>query len=1316
MNPPYDETFEEFARRNGLDEFFNDYSTEVRSKLLSKNLEKPTDIYDVLYSKVREDSLVKNVAIDSNLDENSQFIRDSLLSKHVSNQVGLQESGELYRKNSVSKNKLLTSSKNLEDLGEESRKSALSKNKNLETFFENTKNIDELANIARDNNLSKNNNLISSNLSDDSEIFRENSISKNINKNDNNVELDSENFRQNNISKNLQKSENLEATSNVFRDDNKSKNISNDSDLLNDSETIRQGNIFSNISKESELEESSSNFRDQNISKNKEVNDVNNTLDNISEISREDNLSKNNKINKDLETLSSSFRDDNIYKNKDLQKDLEEFSDGFRKDNINKNVSESIDLDEFGNLSSRFREDNISKNEEKNLNLESTSSVFRDSSLEKNIESKNNLEKLGNSLREDALSKNEKIDSNIESVSGTFRESNLQNNITTDFNLEENSINFRQSNISNNEENSSNLELNSQNIRFNNLSNNQPSLSDLETDSQSTRNDNLSNNENLLTDLETDSESFRENNISNNVPNESNLELSSIITREDNLTANVPNDSNLETDSNSFFNDNIANNSPINSDLENDSLPFLGSNISSNLPIDVNLEADSVNFRQNNLSNNVSSSFDLSAESILYRNDNLSSNIDNTQDLLVLSQNFLNNNNSNNVENSTDLSNLSSIFRNDQLSKNPSRFTLGSNIILANTSFFVGISNLEIQGAIFRNINKAFNATKRSLKPLFDDNESIKFFDDISADKTLKYYSSQGQAFPGGRENLLKRNQDLLNKKVIVGKTLRDAFSLSLVDDTSGPDNGFRQFTKPQNKGELQNIISLYNIEQNTFQYSPRRGFNFNPGGGEAFDELISFGIDSDFQKLLSYTSIEKRRQFFTNTTPVEVINSNNGLYLSRDADEILKPIEGELGSGLSMAAQTNTSDVISDDFDGTRGSRRRGVQHVIDSIKSDDRISFARNFNVQGNQDETSIFIVGKNKDGSLKKSYNRYSIKNPYAPDDALHIEFSLTNYSIDGAGRYMVFPAYIKSYQHGDSASWNSTTFLGRPEPIYTYSNSSRDGSISFFVLTDYATKVDIGYDFNPNTEEVKKITENFDGKNFSPRSKAVAVTKDEAKSNIQNLKEELLSEDLTEEQKKEKELEILKIQTRIGLLETEERKASSKKFYEENLKNGENVYKFSNSFQVPEINGEYIEHKAEDTLAKLKDMKEQLIFQPSYFSGSKADFVERIEFISKLTRPSRNKSTGGKSGFSFTRAPICHLHLGDWFNHDIVVNSVSYDYSDAPWTLDGEVGKTYPMWCNVTINFNIIGTYGAIEKEDAPLSTDIGGFMGRRRVST
>ena len=102
---------------------------------------------------------------------------------------------------------------------------------------------------------------------------------------------------------------------------------------------------------------------------------------------------------------------------------------------------------------------------------------------------------------------------------------------------------------------------------------------------------------------------------------------------------------------------------------------------------------------------------------------------------------------------------------------------------------------------------------------------------------------------------------------------------------------------------------------------------------------------------------------------------------------------------------------------------------------------------------------------------------------------------------------------------------------------------------------------------------------------------------------------------------------------------------------------------------------------------------------------------MEFLSKLTRPARNNSTS--DGFSFTDPPVCHIHLGDWFNHDIIIDGVSYDYSDAPWTLDG--GKTYPMWCTVTVNFNIIGSYGANATEDAPLATDTGGFFGRRRIS-
>jgi len=1308
MNPPYDETFEEFARRNGLDEFFNDYSTEVRGKLLSKNLEKPKDIYDVLYLQVREDSLSKNVPITSKLDENTEEIRNSLLSKQVYNQIDLEESGESYRKSSIAKNKLLSSSKNLEDLGEESRKSALYKNKTINNLFDESNNLEEFSKSSRFSNLSKNDSLKSNDLSEDSVNYRDSSLSKNVeNKSDSN--LDNEDFRNNNISKNNTKKENLEDISKSFRNNNESNNNKNDSDLLNDSNVSRRENVNSNISKEQNIENSSSDFRDNNISKNETINDLNGDLNIISDVNRDNNLSKNTKKDSNLDIDSSNYRSNSLSKNAEIFNNLEDSSPENRQSNLSKNNVLKEDLEE---LSRVFRGDSIAKNENENSDLFSTSSVFRSDSLSQNKIKNTNLESLANDFRSISLSNNDTKLNDIEEGSSDFRQVNLSNNKNKISDLENQSINTRQSNLSNNEKKNSDLENDSRGYRSDDLSNNKPSLTDLESDSTPTRNDNLSNNENINSDLELDSTPVRGDNLDANVPNSSNLELDSGLIRDDNLDANVPNSSDLESDSNSFFNNNIANNVSINSDLENDSLPFLGTNVSNNLPIGVNLETDSINFRNDNLSSNISSPFDLGAESVLFRNDNINSNIPNTQDLSEISNNFLNENASNNVENLTDLSNLSNIFRNDQLSKNTSRFSLGSNIILANTSFFVGISNLEVQGAIFRGINNAFNLGKRGLKPLFDDDESIRFFDSISADKSLDYYSTQGQAFPGGRENLLKRNEELLDKKVIVGKSLRESFGISLIDDTSGPDNGFKQFTKPQNKGELQDVIALYNVEQNTFQYSPRRIYEFNPNGGQFFDELTNFGVDSDFQKLLSYTQLEKRRQFFTNTTPSEIINANNGLYLSDDADKLLKTEDGELGSGLSMAAQSDTTDTISLDFDSF-GSRKRGVQHVIDSIVSDDRITFSKNFESQGNKDETSIFITGKNKDGSLKKSYNRYSIKNPYAPEEALSIDFNITNYSISGPSKFMVFPAYIKSFQHGDSASWNSTTFLGRPEPIYTYGNSSRDGSISFFVLTDYATTVDLGYEFIPNTGEVKKVKFESDDKNFFNTKNNVSRTKSNAKADVADLRSQLNSQDLTNEERSEIESEILRIETQIGSLEEEERKTKSNESYSENLPNGNNLYKFIESFQEVDKDGGFTESKAENTAAKLAEMKRNIQFQPSYFSGSKVDFLERMEFISKLTRPSRNKTTGD-SGFSFTKAPVSHLRLGDWFNHDIVVNSVSYDYADAPWTLDG--GKVYPMWCNVTINFNIIGTFGAEVNEDTPLSTDVGGFMGRKRIRT
>lgn len=53
----------------------------------------------------------------------------------------------------------------------------------------------------------------------------------------------------------------------------------------------------------------------------------------------------------------------------------------------------------------------------------------------------------------------------------------------------------------------------------------------------------------------------------------------------------------------------------------------------------------------------------------------------------------------------------------------------------------------------------------------------------------------------------------------------------------------------------------------------------------------------------------------------------------------------------------------------------------------------------------------------------------------------------------GRVMWFPPYDLKVSEANAARWESNSFLGRPEPIYTYQNTERSGTISFKVVVDH-----------------------------------------------------------------------------------------------------------------------------------------------------------------------------------------------------------------------------------------------------------------------
>jgi outer membrane protein OmpA-like peptidoglycan-associated protein len=53
----------------------------------------------------------------------------------------------------------------------------------------------------------------------------------------------------------------------------------------------------------------------------------------------------------------------------------------------------------------------------------------------------------------------------------------------------------------------------------------------------------------------------------------------------------------------------------------------------------------------------------------------------------------------------------------------------------------------------------------------------------------------------------------------------------------------------------------------------------------------------------------------------------------------------------------------------------------------------------------------------------------------------------------GRIMWFPPYDLKVSEQNSANWNENEFLGRPEPIYTYNNTKRQGSLSWKIVVDH-----------------------------------------------------------------------------------------------------------------------------------------------------------------------------------------------------------------------------------------------------------------------
>ena len=1179
MSDSFDETFEEQQSREKFGFFFGQFSAEIRKNLLSKNISRPVDIYDLLYAKTRTELLAKNkTTLPVNLDDNSLSIRNAMLSKLVEKQIDLDLSGDNFRQSQISKNSLLQS----------------------------TIDLDKLSNSVRDNLISKNNNK--------------------------SIDLDkiANDTRNLNASHNLEKNIDLDQNSGSIRGGMLSKNLETNIDLDSKADSTRTNMLSSNFRSEINIDDNSETARLFALSKN---NEKTIDLDNQSIKIRENQQSQNVDKNINLDTLADSVRNNLISNNNEKVIDLDENSKSIRNNLISNNNDKTIDLDKS---SESIRNNLISNNNDKTIDLDKNSEPIRSKLLSNNNDKIIDLDKNSESVRNNLLSNNNDKIVDLDKLAESVRNNLVSNNNEKSIDLDKLSESVRNNLISNNTEKSIDLDKNSEPVRGNLLGSNVPNNIDLDTNSTPVRNSLLASNVPVNIDLDANSVTPRNNELASNVPINIDLDVNSTPVRNSLLARNIPDNIDLDVNSTPVRNSLLANNVPDNIDLDANSTPVRNNLLASNVPISINLDANSTTPRNQLLSSNTPKIIDLDQNSLIPRNNLLSNNIVANRDLDADAAQARNNLISANVTTTNPIEDIASIFRHDLLSKNvPQTVGLGESI-------------LDLISTTIRDI----------MLPL-------------------------GTVFTPTTD-------------------LQPLYGLDL--DINGIPTA-----------SITNAAQLYNLQKNAFmniRFDDRRS---------GFQILTTFNSQG-FQELLSFSQISNNRDIETNTTPASVIANNHGAYvgLPSNADSsspvtvLLRPIDGALGTATSMMSNTVPTDVVSVDFN----KQERGVVRIINTIKKDNTIAMAKNYDSQN----TSSFIVGTNSDGTSTLAYSRYTIANPYQPNaDAGTLELRIKNYAIYNGNPTLVhtmsFPPYVKSFQNSDGANWNKIDFLGRPEPIYTYSNSNREGSLSFYILTDYSQSVDVGYDYKNGAPLPNPLA---DSKNFSSQNANPSKNSD-INVEIKNKQKQIatLQTQLTAAKQNDAG-SIASIQSQIDELNTQITSLSeqqinnaeggsgdaigpNRNYSEYDTVNG-NIYKRLINNGTPVENGS-INMQTEQTVDRLTRMKKDLLFQPAFFSGDKVDFLTRMEFMSKLTRPARNNS--GR-GFSFTFPPVCHLHLGSWFNHDIIINNVAYDYSDAPWTVDGSGGRTQPMWALVTLSFNIVGTYGGQAGQDVPLADDIGGF--------
>ena len=172
-----------------------------------------------------------------------------------------------------------------------------------------------------------------------------------------------------------------------------------------------------------------------------------------------------------------------------------------------------------------------------------------------------------------------------------------------------------------------------------------------------------------------------------------------------------------------------------------------------------------------------------------------------------------------------------------------------------------------------------------------------------------------------------------------------------------------------------------------------------------------------------------------------------------------------EVGKEYCRVFTKDTPYYTMNDLQKSEGNIRKMTYSVLDNTY---------NLNIAPLKGETSTNVV----DGKVKKYM--LSLENLSWRTSTMQQDLPPCEKGPNG-GRIMWFPPYDLRVDESVSVRWNTNEFLGRPEPIYTYNNTQRQGSLSFKIIVDHPSVLNTLVDkelanVTPDSE-VTKIVDSF-----------------------------------------------------------------------------------------------------------------------------------------------------------------------------------------------------------------------------------------------